>query len=102
MKVGISISFSSGFPGGGACAGRFGAPPTSAGFPNPGAHRRRPPPPVRNGSNPGAGAATPAQRIAIAPVLVKPVAMTVIRTSPCSRGSFTAPKMISAHHITAA
>src|SRR2546425_8663588 len=94
MKVGISISFSSGFSG--ACAGpRLGA--TSAGFANPGggtgvgrAARSR------NGSTPAAGPCTPASAAGIAPVFSKPVAMTVIRTSPCIAGSFTAPKMISA------
>src|SRR2546422_4411108 len=94
MKVGISISFSSGFSG--ACAGpRLGA--TSAGFANPGggtgvgrAARSR------NGSTPAAGRCTPASASAIAPVLSNPVAMTVIRTSPCIAGSFTAPKIISA------
>src|SRR6266566_4171919 len=97
MKVGISISFSSGLPGGGACAGRLGAPPTSAGFANPGGGTcvgRAPR--SRNGSTPAAGRCTPASASAMAPVLSNPVAITVIRTSPCIAGSFTAPKMISA------
>src|SRR5213592_1068816 len=95
MKVGISISFSSGFSGAWAPPGpRLGA--TSDGFANPGGTGVGLAARSRNGSTPAAGRCTPASASAMAPVLSNPVAMTVIRTSPCIAGSFTAPKMISA------